>query len=88
MYLLKFTHKPDETGKITLVLTHKYNEFIKLTELFKFVFENSIYIESYEIFEMNKFEEDKYDGATIRSGDGISLSSGGSGLPGIINLEC
>ena len=79
IYLLKIKPKEDATRAAHISLSSEYKEFGRLTDLTKFVFDNSPYIESYLIYEMTPFE--KLDAITACAGGSrgnITLDGGAS----------
>jgi len=62
MYLLKIRKKEDQTNNINITLSNEYKEFEKLKELISYIYSNSVFIASYEIFEMKEFESEDISG--------------------------
>ena len=69
-YLLKFEVKKNNINKTSLVLRNKYREFSRIKPLIKFLFENAIYIDSYEIFDVCEFEKEENPGSLTITGRG------------------
>ncbi len=59
-YLLKIKKKQDSTVNVA-VYASEYKEFDNITQIVKYVYENSIFIEKYTIYEMEVFENSKSD---------------------------
>jgi len=75
-YLLKIKKKQDHTDAVSIKLQHELKEFESLKELIDHLFENAIFIESYEIFEVNEFEKKEDSISVVRGTDGNILLSG------------
>lgn len=81
MYLLKIKRKEDETRVMTIEMIHEYKEFNDINDIIKFLFSQSLYIKSYEIFKMEVFKDnssskDKISIVSTQNPERVHLSSG------------